>query len=73
MLEDRASKPRLEEEAVKATEEKKSAKLAHDYVDWLNGFRIGGVACRVRIYRGEGPKDAPGCDLQRTTGGRTTG
>jgi hypothetical protein len=59
MPEDRASKPRLEEEAVKATEEKKSAKLAHDYVHWLNGFRIGGGACRVRIYRGEGPKDAP--------------
>jgi hypothetical protein len=54
MPEDRASRFRLEEGAAEAT-----GKLIQDYVHRLNGFRCGGGVCRVRIYRGEGPEDAP--------------
>ncbi len=54
MPEDRALRRSLEEEAAEDTE-----KLTHDYVHRLNGVRCGGGVCRVRIYRGEGPEDAP--------------
>lgn len=57
MPEDRTSRFRLEEGAAKDAET--NTKLTHDYVHRLNGFRCGGGVCRIRIYRGEGPEDAP--------------
>jgi len=58
MQEDRASRFRLEEEAA-AKDGRTTGKLTHDYGHRLNGFRCGGGVCRIRIYRGEGPGDAP--------------
>jgi hypothetical protein len=36
-----------------------TAKLVHHSVLRMEGFRLGGGSCRIRIYRGDGPGDAP--------------
>ena len=36
-----------------------TAKLVHDSVLGMEGFRLGGGMCRIRIYRGDEPSDAP--------------
>jgi hypothetical protein len=36
-----------------------TAKIVHDGVLRMEGFRLGGGLCRIRIYRGEEPGDAP--------------
>ena len=36
-----------------------TAKIVHDRVLRMEGFRLGGGLCRIRIYRGDEPGDAP--------------
>jgi hypothetical protein len=36
-----------------------TAKLVHDRMLRMEGFRLGGGLCRIRIYRGDEPGDAP--------------
>jgi len=36
-----------------------TTKLVHDCVLRMEGFRLGGGSCRVRVYRGDAPGDAP--------------
>ena len=36
-----------------------TAKIVHDRVLRMDGFRLGGGLCRIRIYRGDEPGDAP--------------
>jgi hypothetical protein len=36
-----------------------TAKLVYDSVLRMEGFRLGGGSCRIRIYRGDGPGGAP--------------
>ncbi len=36
-----------------------TTKLVHDCVLRMEGFRLGGGLCRIRIYRGDEPSDAP--------------
>jgi hypothetical protein len=36
-----------------------TAKIVHDRVLRMEAFRLGGGLCRIRIYRGDEPSDAP--------------
>jgi hypothetical protein len=36
----------------------KTAKIVHDRVLRMEGFRLGGGLCRIRVYRGDEPNDA---------------
>lgn len=52
-------KHRREEMVREAEGDYTTAKLVHDRVLRMDGFRLGGGVCRIRIYRGHEPGDAP--------------